>query len=63
MRLSSNQFSEAKNFIMKNAKPLERELFKFHFEKGSKEADLKKLVFYQNEDRGFGKVLEADLRS
>lgn len=53
-------FGKARQFIYKNARPLELAIWQFHFENGSKEAVLKALSFYQNEDGGFGNGIEAD---
>ena len=55
-----NTFEKAKNFIYRNARPLDLARWQFHFEGGSKEAVLKALSVYQNEDGGFGNALEAD---
>ena len=53
-------FQRAKEFIYKNARPLDLARWHYHFENGSKEAVLKALAFYQNEDGGFGHGLEPD---
>ena len=50
----------AKNFIYRNARPLDFARWQYHFENGSREAVLKALAAYQNEDGGFGHGLEAD---
>lgn len=55
-----NTFEKARQFIYKNARPLELAKWQYHFENGSKEAVLNALSFYQNEDGGFGNGLEAD---
>ena len=55
-----NTLEKARQFIYKNARPLELATWQYHFENGSKEAVLKALSFYQNEDGGFGNGLEAD---
>lgn len=53
-------FQRAREFIYKNARPLDLARWQYHFENGSKEAVLKALAFYQNEDGGFGHGLEPD---
>ncbi len=55
-----NTMEKARQFIYKNARPLELATWQYHFENGSKEAVLNALSFYQNEDGGFGNGLEAD---
>ncbi|MBE6052963.1 MAG: hypothetical protein E7212_03465 [Clostridium sartagoforme] len=51
---------KARNFIYRNARPLDIARWKYLFEKGSKEDVLLALKAYQNEDGGFGKALEPD---
>ncbi|MBQ8556596.1 MAG: hypothetical protein IJ438_12100 [Clostridia bacterium] len=53
-------FVNARNFIYRNARPLELAIWQYHFEGGSAEQVLHALSFYQNEDGGFGHGLEAD---
>lgn len=53
-------FSKAKKWICLNARPIDRERFRYLFENGSREAVLSALAEYQNEDGGFGHALEAD---
>lgn len=53
-------FEKAKAFIYRNARPLDLARFQYHFENGSKEAIMKVLSYYQNEDGGFGNAVEAD---
>ncbi len=53
-------FEKARNFVYRNARPLDLARWQFHFEGGSSEAVLHALSFYQNEDGGFGQGLEPD---
>lgn len=53
-------FSKARKWICLNARPIDRERFRYLFENGSREAVLSALIEYQNEDGGFGHALEAD---
>lgn len=53
-------FQKAKEFIYRNARPLDLARWQYHFENGSKEAVLNALSYYQNEDGGFGHALEPD---
>lgn len=53
-------YENARNFIYKNARPLDLARWNYHFENGSKEDVVKTLQFYQNQDGGFGHALEAD---
>lgn len=53
-------FEKARNFIYRNARPIELEQFRFFFENGSADAVVEALAAYQNEDGGFGNALEPD---
>lgn len=50
----------ARNFVYRNARPLDIARWKFLFENGSQEDVLKALAEYQNEDGGFAHALEPD---
>jgi hypothetical protein len=52
--------SKIRNWIYRNARPLDLTRWQYHFENGSREAVLVALSEYQNEDGGFGHALEAD---
>ncbi|MCI8332283.1 MAG: hypothetical protein HFE78_05620 [Clostridiales bacterium] len=52
--------SKARNFIYRNARPIDLARWQYHFENGSQDAVLGALSYYQNEDGGFGHALEAD---
>lgn len=54
--------ANAHDFILKNARLLDRQLFAYHFLGGSREAVLQALLAYQNPDGGFGNALEPDKR-
>lgn len=56
----NNTFEKAKNFIYRNARPLDLARWQFHFENGSREAVFNALSHYQNPDGGFGHGLEPD---
>ncbi len=62
MKLSSESFSKACDFVRKNARTVDRSMFEYHFEGGSVVAVLEELVKYQNSDGGFGNAIESDLR-
>lgn len=53
-------YKKSRQFIYRNARPLDLARWQYHFEGGSKEAILTALAAYQNEDGGFGHALEAD---
>lgn len=53
-------FEKAREFIYRNARPLDLARFQYHFENGSQEAVLNALLYYQNKDGGFGHAVEAD---
>lgn len=56
----SATFEKARQFMYRNARPLDLARFRYHFENGDKEEVLKVLSFYQNEDGGCGHAVEAD---
>lgn len=56
----SSTFEKAKQFMYRNARPLDLARFQYHFENGSKEAVINALSYYQNTDGGFGHAVEAD---
>ncbi|MGM9619799.1 MAG: hypothetical protein ACI3W8_08215 [Oscillospiraceae bacterium] len=51
---------KARNFIYRNARPLDLARWRYLFEGGSREDVLQCLAAYQNEDGGFGHGLEPD---
>lgn len=55
-----NTFQSAKNFVYRNARPLDLARFKYFFEHGNVNDVLNALTAYQNEDGGFGHALEPD---
>lgn len=55
-----NVFQKAKEFIYRNARPLDLARWQYHFENGNKDAVLNALSYYQNKDGGFGHALEPD---
>lgn len=61
-KLSTEQFSKARNFLLAHARPLDRAMFQFEFEHGSADDVLKELHTFQNDDGGFGQALEPDFR-
>jgi hypothetical protein len=58
----SVDLERAKEFLLLNARLLDRVLFECRFEGGSPEAVVHALRAYQNDDGGFGNALEPDLR-
>lgn len=54
-------FKKGREFVYRNARPLDLALWEYYFENGSTENVMEKLAFYQNEDGGFGHALEADV--
>ena len=59
--LSDNQLEKAGKFIFQHGRLLERQLYATFFQGGPKEACIKALLAYQNEDGGFGNGIEPDL--
>ena len=51
---------KAREFIYRNARPLDYARWRYLFEDGKREDVLRILAAYQNEDGGFGHGLEAD---
>lgn len=62
-KLSPEGFAKARRFLLHDARPLERALFRLHFEDGSEEAVADALTAFRNPDGGFGHALESDLRT
>lgn len=58
--LDKDAYNEIRSWMYRNARPLELALWKLNFENGSRETVADLLAFYQNEDGGFGNVLEPD---
>ncbi|MGN0675876.1 MAG: hypothetical protein ACI4KG_08980, partial [Oscillospiraceae bacterium] len=54
------EFENSRQFVYRNARPLDLARWQYHFENGSKESVLHALSFYQNGDGGFGHGLEPD---
>jgi hypothetical protein len=61
IKLSKNQLKKIKEFIFNNGRLLERQLFSYFFENGNKDAVIKVLLAFQNQDGGFGNGIEPDL--
>ncbi|MDP4146878.1 MAG: hypothetical protein Q8936_20800 [Bacillota bacterium] len=59
-KLSEAAFYEIRNWVYRNARPLDLALWQYHFEDGSKEAILSALSYYQNSDGGFGNTIDPD---
>ena len=59
--LSDSQLQKAGRFIFQHGRLLERQLYAYFFQDGPKEACIKALLAYQNEDGGFGNGIEPDL--
>lgn len=53
-------FARAREFILKNARPLDKARWQFLFEGGNREEVIEILQTYQNADGGFGHALEPD---
>ncbi len=53
-------YENVRNWMYRNARPLDIARWQYHFEGGSREAVVNALLTYQNEDGGFGHALEAD---
>ena len=62
-QLTQAAFQSAKNFIMDQGRAVDQKRFEFHFGNGSADAVLTALAPYQNDDGGFGRSLEPDIRT
>ena len=58
--ISTKTYNQIKTWVYRNARDLELSIWKYYFEKGSKDDILTALSHYQNEDGGFGNSLEPD---
>lgn len=56
----SFSYEKAKQFIYRNARPLDFARWQYQFEHADQKIVLQALAAYQNEDGGFGHALEAD---
>lgn len=63
MKLSQNNYLKARDFILTNARMIERRLFHFHFGDGDKEGVFHAVYAYRNLDGGFGHGMEPDTAS
>ncbi|UCE93094.1 MAG: hypothetical protein JSV73_09795 [Flavobacteriaceae bacterium] len=63
MKLSNKNFRQARDFILTNARMIERRLFHFHFEKDNPEGVFHAVYAYRNPDGGFGHGMEPDTAS
>ena len=61
MILTDKQIDLTKDFIFREGRLLERKLFEYFFENGSKRSCVQALQAYQNPDGGFGNGIEPDL--
>jgi len=62
-QMSFEAFDRARHFLKTQARPLDRALFEYRFENASTQAVITALMTYQNDDGGFGRALEPDLRT
>lgn len=62
-KLAPLQWRTARHYLLHHARPLEAARYRYHFEDGKAEVVLAALTVFRNEDGGFGKALEPDLRT
>lgn len=60
--IDADRFARARDFVLRNARLIDRHLFAYLFECGSNEAVREALRAYRNSDGGFGHALEPDKR-
>ena len=63
MKLSRENFLKARDFILTNARMIERRLYQFHFENDGAEGVYHAVYAYRNSDGGFGHGMEPDTAS
>ena len=63
MKLSKANYKKARDFILTNARMIERRLFQFHFESDGPEGVFHAVYAYRNSDGGFGHGMEPDTAS
>ena len=63
MKLSKDNYLKARDFILANARMIERRLFEFHFAKGDSQGVFHAVYAYRNTDGGFGHGMEPDTAS
>ncbi len=63
MKLSKADYLKARDFILTNARMIERRLFQFHFENDGTEGVFHAIYAYRNSDGGFGHGMEPDTAS
>ncbi len=63
MKLSKEKYLKARDFILTNARMIERRLFQFHFENDNSEGVYHAVYAYRNFDGGFGHGMEPDTAS
>ena len=61
--LTPDNYAGASAYILKKGRPLDRALFRYHFESGAAAAVWEALAAFQNSDGGFGHALEPDVRT
>ena len=59
-KLTAQALFEIKQWMHRNARPLDLAVWQYHFEGGSTDTVVKELAYYQNADGGFGSALEPD---
>ena len=63
LNLSRKSFLKARDFILTNARMIERRLFQYHFENDGPEGVYHAIYAYRNSDGGFGHGMEPDTAS
>jgi len=62
-KLTKENFNKARDFILTNARMIERRLYHYHFGNGSSEGVFHAVYAYRNADGGFGHGMEPDTAS
>ncbi len=60
-KLTPHGFRGAVAYVNTHARPLERALYRYHFEEGSEDEVVDELMRFRNADGGFGHALEPDV--
>lgn len=59
-KLSQGAYQQITEWVYRNARALDLALYQYYFENGSKEAVITALLYYQNNDGGFGNAIDPD---
>lgn len=59
-QLNQQAYEEIRGWVHRNARPLDLAVWRYYFEGGDQQTVLSELAYYQNDDGGFGKIVDPD---